>query len=76
MDADDSNDALEAELRQLETDLEELRRTAAQLRAEIGDGPTDAVDRSALITQAEEQDALAEDLEARRDELRHKLGPE
>jgi hypothetical protein len=61
----------------VEADLAELRRTAAELRRQIGEGwnePTDAAERAALITQAEEQEAFAEDLEARRDELRRRLG--
>jgi hypothetical protein len=77
MDADDSRAALERELRQVEADVAELRRTAAELREQVGEiGPTDAVERSALITQAEEQEALAVELEARRDELRQRLGLE
>jgi hypothetical protein len=76
MDADDSRAALEAELRQLEADLAVLRRTA-ELRREVGEqGAIDAADRSALITEAEEQEALAEDLELRRDGLGRKLGLE
>ncbi|MCW2914522.1 MAG: hypothetical protein JWN52_2590 [Actinomycetia bacterium] len=76
MDADGSKAALEEELRQVEADLAELRRTAVELRSQIGDGPGDAVDRSATITAAEEQEALADQLEARRDELLRRLGRE
>jgi predicted nucleic acid-binding Zn-ribbon protein len=77
MNADDSRAALERELRQVEADIAELRRTAGELHEQVGEiGPTDAAERSALITQAEEQEALAEDLEARRDELRQRLGLE
>jgi hypothetical protein len=76
MDADGSKAALEEELRQVEADLAELRRTAAELRSQIGDGPGDAVDRSTTITAAEEQEALADQLEARRDELLRRLGRE
>jgi hypothetical protein len=76
MHSDDTRAVLEQELRQVETDLAELRDTANRLRREVGDGPMDLVDRSALLSEAEEQDAVAEDLEARRAELRHKLGLE
>ncbi|MGI8332316.1 hypothetical protein ACRYCC_20290 [Actinomadura scrupuli] len=77
MDADDSRAALERELRQVEADVAELRRTAAELREQVGEiGPTDAVERSALIGQAEEQENLAAELEGRRDELRQHLGLE
>jgi signal transduction histidine kinase len=74
MNGDASKAALERELLQLEADLADLRRTAADLRQQIGDGPGDAVDISTTITEAEEQEALAEELEVRRDELRRRLG--
>lgn len=67
---------LRRELEEVEADLEELRDTAASLRRQIGerwDEPTDASERAALITAAEEQEALAETLTARRDELRRLL---
>jgi septal ring factor EnvC (AmiA/AmiB activator) len=77
MESDERETELRRELRQelktVEADLKELRATAASLRGQIGDHwfePTDASERTALITAAEEQEALAETLEARRDELR------
>jgi hypothetical protein len=57
----------------VEADVAELRDTAVKLRTQIGDRsyePTDASERAALITAAEEQEALVETLEARRDKLR------
>ena len=51
--------------------------TAADLRRRIGDRdeePTDAAERSALIEAAEEQEALINQLEARREELLRRLG--
>jgi hypothetical protein len=67
--------ALRQELRRVETDLGELRETAWQLRQQIGEGdPTDAPEHAALITAAEEQEAFAEAMEARRGELRKLLG--
>jgi hypothetical protein len=69
--------ALQEELQLVEEDLARLRQTAADLRRRIGerwDDPTDPEERSALITSAEEQEALIEDLEARRAVLLQRLG--
>jgi hypothetical protein len=69
--------SLREELRLIEEDLARLRETAANLRQRIGerwDDPTDAAERSALIEEAEEQEALIEVLETRRQELLRKLG--
>jgi outer membrane protein TolC len=77
VDTSESAAALEAELRIVEEDLARLRETAADLRRRIGereDEPTDPAERSALIEQAEEQEALIDMLEARREELRRELG--
>jgi uncharacterized membrane protein len=65
------------ELRVLEEDLARLRASAAELRERIGeraDEPTDAAEHSALIENAEEQEFLADQLEARRAELLAELG--
>lgn len=65
--------ALRHELRELEADLAELRDAASNLRRQIGERwfePMDAAERAALLTAAEEQEALTESLEARRDEIR------
>jgi siroheme synthase (precorrin-2 oxidase/ferrochelatase) len=73
MDGEADKTALRRELEEVEADVAELRDTAQKLRAQIGDRsyePTDASERAALITAAEEQEALAETLEARRDKLR------
>ncbi len=72
-----STDALAEELKLVEEDLTRLRETAADLRRRIGDRdeePTDAAERSALIEAAEEQEALIDQLEARREELLRRLG--
>jgi len=77
MNTSESAAALEAELRVVEEDLARLRETAADLRRRIGereDEPTDPAERSALIEQAEEQEALIDMLKARREELLRKLG--
>jgi hypothetical protein len=73
MESDSDRSALQQELRDVEADVAELRDTAKKIRAQIGDRsyePTDASERAALITAAEEQEALVETLEARRDKLR------
>jgi hypothetical protein len=50
-----------------------LRRTAADIRSGIGEAE-DPADRGSLIQSADEQDALAEQLAARRDDLLRRLG--
>jgi hypothetical protein len=73
MDGEADKTALRRELEEVEADVAELRDTAQKLRVQIGDRsyePTDASERAALITAAEEQEALVETLEARRDKLR------
>ena len=72
-----STDALAEELKLVEEDLTRFRKTTADLRRRIGDRdeePTDAAERSALIEAAEEQEALIDQLEARREELLRSLG--
>jgi hypothetical protein len=67
---------LREELRRVEAELAGVRQTAADLRAEIGgrlDGAVDSEDMAATITSAEEQEALATSLQARRDRLAAKL---
>ncbi|GAA2653969.1 MULTISPECIES: hypothetical protein [Nonomuraea] len=62
------------ELRQLEEDLARLKASTADLRSQISDmGATDAVERSAMLSMADEQDGLIAELESRRDELRSRL---
>lgn len=76
MKPEDSRDALLEELRHVEADLDQMRRTAADLRRRIGerwDDPTDEAERSLLITNAEEQETFAAELEARRDELLRRI---
>lgn len=69
--------AIREELQLVQEDLVRLRAAAASLRQRIGeraDEPTDAAERSALIESAEEQEALIDELEARREELLRRLG--
>ncbi len=75
MSAEKSVAELREELRLVEEDIENLRRSAMQLRQQVGqDEPGDFADRAATITAAEEQEALADQLEARRTELLKRLG--
>lgn len=69
--------AIREELRLVEEDLARIRETATDLRRRIGeraDYPTDPAELSALIEEAEEQEFLADELEARREELLRRLG--
>jgi len=68
---------IRAELDKVEREIEQLGKSAHELRASIGDeagGPMEPEDRAATLTQAEEQEAIMETLEARRDELKRELG--
>ena len=67
-----SADQLRAQLKQVEADLDRVRRTAADIRAGVGEAE-DPTDRGSLIQAADEQDALAEALSARRDDLQRRL---
>jgi regulator of replication initiation timing len=76
METDDPT-ALRQELQRVEEELARVRQEAADLRRRIGERwhePTDAEERTQLITLAEEQEALAEVLENRREELLRLLG--
>jgi hypothetical protein len=66
-------DQLRAELEEVESTLANVRRTAADIRAGIGDAE-DPADRGSLIQSADEQDSLADQLAARRDGLLRRLG--
>ena len=73
--AEKSAAELQEELRLVEEDIEGLRRSAVQLRQHVGeDEPGDFADKASAIEAAEEQESLAEQLEARRDDLRKRLG--
>jgi hypothetical protein len=68
---------LREKLQEVEADLAEVRHTAMEMRRQIGERwfePTDDPERAALITAAEEQEAFAEELTARREELLRRLG--
>lgn len=72
MNRDMSRDELRAALAELDSDLADLRRNAAQIRAGLGDAE-DPADRGALIQQADEQDNLADQLAVRREDLLRRL---
>jgi erythromycin esterase-like protein len=68
-------DDIQAEIRRIDEERAELLRQARDLRESLNDaGPIDAEDRAATITQAEELEAFAEELQRRRDSLRARLG--
>jgi hypothetical protein len=72
MDGENSAAELQAELREVETDLANVRKAAADIRASVGESD-DPADRGALIQAADEQDSLADQLAARRDDLVRRL---
>lgn len=68
---------LREELHRLEQQIEELRRSAAEIRRRIGareEAPTDAEEIAALLTEAEQEEAFVAVLEARREHLLQHLG--
>lgn len=68
-------DRLREELKVVEEEIVGLRRQVRELRTQLNDlGPTDAEDRSVIITQAEELESFIVPLEAHRESLMQKLG--
>jgi hypothetical protein len=72
MTEDVSVDQLRTQLQQVETDLANIRRAAADIRSSVGEAE-DPADRGSLIQAADEQDSLADTLAARRDDLQRRL---
>ena len=68
MPGDTSVEQLRGELKEVETDLASLRRTAEEIRSGVAEAD-DPADRGQLIQSAAEQDALAEAMEIRRRDL-------
>jgi len=69
--------SLQEELRQVEEDLGRLRAEVTDMRRQVGEvGPTDPAERSMMINQADEQEILVGELEARRQDLLKRLGGE
>jgi hypothetical protein len=76
MNTADSNSELREELRLVDEDLTQLRKSTRELHERIGDRddePTDPAERSAMIFMAEEQDSLIADLESRREQLLQRI---
>jgi hypothetical protein len=68
--------SLRHELELVEAESARLRESAEQLRRQIAERwfePTDRIERAALITAAEEQEALVDSLKTRREELRKRV---
>jgi hypothetical protein len=69
---DEQTSRLRAQLAEVEKDLQAVREMAAQLRESVPEAD-DPTDRGALIHSADEQEEIAEQLVARRDDLRQRL---
>lgn len=63
---------LKAQIEEVDGDLENLRRTVAEVRSNVGE-EEDPEDRGALIQQADELDGQVQDLLARRADLVRQL---
>lgn len=77
--ADEPKDALEDELREVETDIADLRRGMDELHEQVGqqaDAPTDVEERAQLLTAVNEQESLLARMEQRRSDLLRRLGKE
>jgi hypothetical protein len=64
---------LRAELATVEDEIRELETSVEELRAPV-DGPVDAAELAQRLTTREEQDALLDNLRARREVLQARLG--
>jgi hypothetical protein len=72
-----TDDELRNQLRDLEEQMAELRRSAAEIRQRVGQGwdaPQDQADVATALTEAEEQEAFLRVLEDRRQRLLERLG--
>jgi hypothetical protein len=73
--ADIPDDDARTELDRVEGQIADLRQTVRDLHASLNDaGPADPEDRSLVLSQADEQEAIIAELEQRRDHLREQLG--
>ncbi|MEU7881665.1 hypothetical protein [Microbispora bryophytorum] len=67
---------LKKELDEVDAQIERLRRETAQLREEIGqswNAPTDMAERATLLTNVEQQEALIDDLQVRREQILRRM---
>ncbi|HTL83664.1 MAG TPA: hypothetical protein VL856_00665 [Acidimicrobiia bacterium] len=72
----ESPEELRAELERLEREIAELQRVAREMREQLADhsdGSEVGPDRTEALTMAEEQEAIAAVLQARRQELQRRL---
>ncbi|HEX9034111.1 MAG TPA: hypothetical protein VF834_19900 [Streptosporangiaceae bacterium] len=72
MNGNASTQQLRAELREVERDMEDARKTAADIRLGVGEAE-DPADRGALIQAADEQDNLADQMVMRREDLLRRI---
>ncbi|MEV4293546.1 hypothetical protein [Microbispora rosea] len=67
---------LKKELDEVDAQIERLRRETAQLREEIGqswNAPTDMAEKATLLTNVEQQEALIDDLQIRREQILRRM---
>ncbi|MBE3008512.1 hypothetical protein IL992_04830 [Microbispora sp. NEAU-D428] len=67
---------LKKELDEVEAQIERLRKETAQIREEIGqswDAPTDMAEKATLLTNVEQQEALIDDLQLRREQILRRM---
>ncbi|TQS27214.1 DUF342 domain-containing protein [Microbispora sp. KK1-11] len=67
---------LKKELDELDAQIERLRKETTQIREEIGqswDAPTDMAEKATLLTNVEQQEALIDDLQLRREQILRRM---
>ncbi|GIH46396.1 hypothetical protein [Microbispora rosea] len=67
---------LKKELDEVDAQIERMRRETAQLREEIGqswNAPTDMAEKATLLTNVEQQEALIDDLQIRREQILRRM---
>ncbi|GIH62378.1 hypothetical protein [Microbispora siamensis] len=67
---------LKKELDEVDAQIERLRKETTQIREEIGqswDAPTDMAEKATLLTNVEQQEALIDDLQVRREQILRRM---
>ncbi len=67
---------LKKELDEVDAQIARLRKETAQIREEIGqswDAPTDMAEKATLLTNVEQQEALIDDLQLRREQILRRM---
>ncbi|KAB8185935.1 MULTISPECIES: DUF342 domain-containing protein [Microbispora] len=67
---------LKKELDEVDAQIERLREETKQIREEIGqswDAPTDMAEKATLLTNVEQQEALIDDLQLRREQILRRM---